>query len=1004
MMMTFLTHAQNNHGTYYNTSYSPKDYALEDISTSPQNWGVAQDNRGVMYFCNTSGILEFDGIHWNMVEGTENQDMFKAVCGADGRIYTGGRDEIGFLGLKSEQAIGFHSLKHLLPDTLQDFGTVRMVKAIGDSIAFLSPFHLFIYHKDNVTVYPSKDRYGRLFNYGGRIVVQLYKAGLYELRGGELIPLHENIMPNSQIIRHMFGSPSKPILVGNRDGLLQIDDGKVKYQPSTLDTLTLWNGNSLNNNIHAIGSNEKGAVIIDEHSQIKEIFHAEYGLSGHSVVSPFFDRNKQLWLASSNGIQHIEYIGQFSLIDEDLGVKGIPLCIDETDEEIMIGTTEGLFVRGVNTQKFEKVELESQKQADEFVTDFLDIVNDKLILTSHGLFQKNGKNYVRLNDVGGFKIAIVNSSEAKLVYGGDEVMVFVNKSQGKWQSTLTIDTLNLNTLDVSAQNDNRFWITMFSIAKVDLLNKGVAKVTMLDSTHGFIPEMGPIWSFILHDKAYFCTAIGLYSWNESKQLLEADDLLGDEFSRGLMGNPIVVGDTAVWLSHEDGVGYVDLDTKEFIDRDLRRVDYSDVWGIHPTKNGHFWILTTEAIVRYDPSVDNSYQEGFNTLIRGVTTKEDSVLFGGFFASSSGAPSLIQPDSMQPFLDFSHNQLSIRYSASYYNAADKITFSTYLEGQDENWSSWSSQPFKDFMNLREGDYTFKVKSRNVYGAEGSVASYSFSIKPPWYRSTWAYIIYAILGGLGIWGIAVLYSLRLRRQKIALEGIVRDRTREIAEEKQKSDNLLLNILPEETATELKNQGYATTRSYEEVSVLFTDFVSFSAISEKMSPEDLVAEINECFIAFDDIIENEGVEKIKTIGDAYMCASGLNHDTALPEVRIVRVGIAIREFMKARNEDRKEKGLPYFRIRIGIHTGPVVAGVVGKKKFAYDIWGDTVNTAARMESNSQPGELNISASTYEIVKDAFECEYRGKIEAKNKGKLDMYFVRDKVEVDAEEVGEES
>jgi class 3 adenylate cyclase len=175
-----------------------------------------------------------------------------------------------------------------------------------------------------------------------------------------------------------------------------------------------------------------------------------------------------------------------------------------------------------------------------------------------------------------------------------------------------------------------------------------------------------------------------------------------------------------------------------------------------------------------------------------------------------------------------------------------------------------------------------------------------------------------------------------------------------------------------------------------VLFTDFVSFSSISETMTPEDLVQEIDECFSAFDEILEEEGVEKIKTIGDAYMCASGLNHTADHPEIRIVRVGLAIRDYMKARNEIRMERGLPYFQIRIGIHTGPVVAGVVGKEKFAYDIWGDTVNTASRMETNSQPGELNISASTYAMIKEAFVCEYRGMIEAKNKGELAMYFVR--------------
>ncbi|MDX1408265.1 MAG: adenylate/guanylate cyclase domain-containing protein, partial [Saprospiraceae bacterium] len=342
-----------------------------------------------------------------------------------------------------------------------------------------------------------------------------------------------------------------------------------------------------------------------------------------------------------------------------------------------------------------------------------------------------------------------------------------------------------------------------------------------------------------------------------------------------------------------------------------------------------------------------------------------------------------------------NQVSIDYAATYYKAPEQITYSIMLEGQDAAWSQWSTQTFKEYMNLREGQYTFRVKARNIYGAESTMASYAFSVMPPWYRSGWAYLLYTVCIGLAVWGIAVLYSLRLRRQKVRLEGIVKDRTREIAEEKQKSDNLLLNILPADTARELKTQGFATTRSYDQVSVLFADFVSFTSISEKMTPEELVREIDVCFSAFDEIVEREGIEKIKTIGDAYMCAAGLNPALEDPEVRIVRTGIAMREFMRAHNAERAQQGLPYFNLRIGVHTGPIIAGVVGKKKFAYDIWGDTVNTAARMESSSEPGSINISATTYRFVKDDFDCVHRGKIAAKDKGELEMYYVRDAVVV---------
>ncbi len=209
--------------------------------------------------------------------------------------------------------------------------------------------------------------------------------------------------------------------------------------------------------------------------------------------------------------------------------------------------------------------------------------------------------------------------------------------------------------------------------------------------------------------------------------------------------------------------------------------------------------------------------------------------------------------------------------------------------------------------------------------------------------------------------------------------------IAQEKQKSDDLLLNILPHEVAEELKEKGETSAKHYDEVSVLFTDFVNFTANSEKLGVQEVLNELNICFTAFDKIMEKFGLEKIKTIGDAYLAVSGLPVSNTEHAKNAVNAGLEILKFI----EKRKLENPNALDIRIGIHSGPVIAGIVGVKKFAYDIWGDTVNTAARMEQNSQKGKLNISGSTFDLVKNDFHCEHRGKIETKGKGALDMYFV---------------
>jgi adenylate cyclase len=173
------------------------------------------------------------------------------------------------------------------------------------------------------------------------------------------------------------------------------------------------------------------------------------------------------------------------------------------------------------------------------------------------------------------------------------------------------------------------------------------------------------------------------------------------------------------------------------------------------------------------------------------------------------------------------------------------------------------------------------------------------------------------------------------------------------------------------------------------LFADFKNFTLISETLTPEELVSELDYCFKGFDKIVGKYNLEKIKTIGDAYMCAGGLPDPFQAPPINVIKAAMEMQSFLQEHKKQRQSEGRLFFEARIGIHTGPIIAGVVGEKKFAYDIWGDTVNVAARMESSSDAGKVNISSSTYHLIKDQFKCEYRGKISVKNKGEVDMYWV---------------
>lgn len=239
------------------------------------------------------------------------------------------------------------------------------------------------------------------------------------------------------------------------------------------------------------------------------------------------------------------------------------------------------------------------------------------------------------------------------------------------------------------------------------------------------------------------------------------------------------------------------------------------------------------------------------------------------------------------------------------------------------------------------------------------------------------------GIALFLIGLLAFGLFRRNKFI------NRTRVIIEdERNKSDKLLRNILPEETAQELKRSGKVEAKRFESVTVLFTDFKDFTKYSENLTPEKLVKSIDFYFSRFDEIIEKYGLEKIKIIGDSFMCAGGLHFDTTDHALKMTLASFEMLQFV----EDTKlinNSEIAHFDVRIGINTGPVVAGVVGTKKFAYDIWGDTVNVASRMESTSKEGKINITENTYRLIKDYFVCKYRGQIEVKNKGCMKMYFV---------------
>ena len=328
-------------------------------------------------------------------------------------------------------------------------------------------------------------------------------------------------------------------------------------------------------------------------------------------------------------------------------------------------------------------------------------------------------------------------------------------------------------------------------------------------------------------------------------------------------------------------------------------------------------------------------------------------------------------SLNDFKDTStySKQLSNAYELLGDHAKALNSYKDYIKNRDTIISIAKEEQFA----RRESEYEYgkkesllKAKQQIAIEKEQANRNYAFA---------GVGILVLVSGGAG-----VAYTRKRKDNRI------------IAREKKRSDDLLLNILPAEVAEELKASGEAHAQQHETVSIIFTDFVGFTKLSEKLTPTELIAELNYCFKAFDNITTKYNIEKIKTIGDSYMAVSGLPTANADHALNAVKAALEIRDFIVAYKEQREQQGKVSFEMRIGINSGEVVAGIVGIKKFAYDIWGDAVNIASRMETNGYPGKVNISETTYNLVKDHYDTEYRGELDAKGKGLIKMYFAESK------------
>lgn len=929
-----------------------KNYSTKDFNAHPYMWDAVEDELGRIYFANNDGVLRFDGKNWLTIK-TPNP-VRHLLIDKLGQIYVACLGDFGAIEFKNNGGYEYVSIKKQLPIDKQKTGGDENVFQLGKSIYFYSKNHLVQTEKEgdkyNTTIWDIEPMNGA-FAYDGRLYLNTEELGLGTFERGKI-----KIIAGGEFLA---GKTISDYCIDKGKMLLSEMNGNAYY----LRGNTLSKGQTLgidgiitlasNQNCLAIGTMNNGTKLKGKESKeiatpSKEIYHV------------FFDHDGNLWTSHGNGLtQTFNSIGvkQFST----KAVVGNITDLLIKNNQLWVSTTAGVFiVNAFNGQLIEKIKGIETECWD------LHLLNNKIIVAStDGVFSCEGFSS---------KLLLSGETILHLQEGNESKKLYALGENGAWivseNNTVTpIEGIPNLANSIFEKNGKVIFAGTYQDGIVST-NKQVAN--LLD---GFA-------QLRLHKKNLYAQGKDkVLLWNEQKQNWEENEF-GLNLFLGASNKEMEFGEDFV-LQLNNGLKVYEKGS-QILKSNLFTINGKPL--AFAQDNGKKWIAYSDYI--YYVENDLVDPKTHKTNINLIEFGGNKIAFMGYFLDKEG---LISPtQEIVPEISNEDLPMKISFGLNTLVASEQQQFSYKIEGLNKEWSHWQNSGQIELQGLSGGQYNLYVKGRDAFGNESPETQFKFLIRAPWYLSGWAYLMYLVALFLLIYLIVFLNQRRLLSKNKKLEEKVAERTKELYDEKAKSDELLLNILPVEVAEELKRTGSLEARQFDEVTVLFTDFVGFTSISEKLSPKDLVEEIHYCFKAFDAIIGINKLEKIKTIGDAYMAVCGMPISDKDHALHVVEAAKEINQFIMLYQQERKQAGKPYFEIRMGINSGSVIAGIVGVKKYAYDIWGDTVNTAARMEQNCEPGKINLSGSTFELIKGHNKCSYRGKIEAKNKGRIDMYYLQ--------------
>lgn len=968
-------------GAFFMGQYGPKAYGL-----NPQNWVTAQDSRGVLFFGNTEGIIEFDGATWRQIS-FGGFPALSLTFNEKGTLFVGSANDFGFLEPDKEGDFHFVSLARQLPTSARQFGNVRSIACLDDHVWFTAVDKVFAWDTkarklEKITAAGAI----RSFVFDHQVYVSFRPYGLKRLSGTKLSTVSEmEAIPHSQL-RSMVRFQHEPIFATAED-LYRIDRGRVakwnNKASAVLRDALITSVLPLRNGLLAVGTTRQGLYLFDARGRLEAVVDKRSGLRSDAISSLYEDRQNGLWLTLDRGLARVEVESPLTSYGESENMGEMVTAITRFNGTIYAGTALGLsyLLPGLNGAL---PTFQAMPGVQDHVVALLSLKEELLTGGAGGIFRVSRGNAEQV-----LKATVIYdlaaSSDHNRVYAvGSGGLYVLKRTGGRWQLDSHLEGPEWRS--VVEDSSRNVWVTgRTSITHVDLSHESPLSETF-GRTEG-VPT-GLVNAYRVAGRVLFTTSQGIRSFDSQKRVFVPDAVLGNEFADNSVRASLVRSgpNGEIWIS---GNGYHSVLSRKpdgtYTRRGdpLHRAGIEEIYGLYLEENGTAWASGTDGgLVRFKPQSVQPEVVPMLLLRRIRSLKSKEVIFDGTATAT------------KPRIRYADNALRFEFALPDFTDPTRTEYQVLLKGLDRDWSAWSIEPEKEYTNLYEKDYVLYARARNVAGATSAPVEFHFRVLPPWYRTWWSFILYALLL---LFVIAFVIRLRLRQlagQNRKLEMMVTARTArireqrdEIVEKERETTSLLLNILPPKIAEELRTTGKVEPIACKHVSVCFTDFVGFTRACERMTAQELVTALHTYFGAFDEVITRYHLEKLKTIGDAYMFVGGLPQSKKAATLDTV---LAALELLRTVERLGEVPGNVNWSVRIGVHTGPAVAGIVGSQKFAFDIWGETVNLASRLETSAQADTVNVSSEAYELIKDFIECEPRGLVKTKEGRYLEMYFAR--------------